>query len=174
MELEEGTFYQMSYDGTYVPIIADYPGLLPASHVSDPKTPYSKEISPSFLPTALSYAKRRRVWRAVPLQACLRRGRPLLWASLPRGKQTKTRTYLHRRGMIRQHAPEQSRPTVTFPFSTCQEKGAPDYIRRFERPYFLQPRFKSCCEDGGWCGGDAGLSYNRRLGRYIRHQLGSG
>ena len=42
MELEEGTFYQMSYDGTYVPIIADYPGLLPASHVSDPNTPYSK------------------------------------------------------------------------------------------------------------------------------------
>ena len=58
MELEEGTFYQMSYDGTYVPIIVDYPGLLLASHVSNPKTPYPKEISPSFSPTALSCAQK--------------------------------------------------------------------------------------------------------------------
>ena len=54
MVLAEGVFYQTSYDGTEVAIIADYPGLLLASHVSDPNTPYSKEISPSFLPTALS------------------------------------------------------------------------------------------------------------------------
>ena len=54
MVLVEGVFYQTSYDGTEVAIIADYPGLLPASHVSDLNTPYSKEISPSSLPTALS------------------------------------------------------------------------------------------------------------------------
>ena len=56
--LAEGVFYQMSYDGTEVAIIADYPGLLPASHVSDPNTPYSKEISPSSLPTTLSCAQK--------------------------------------------------------------------------------------------------------------------
>ena len=35
MVLENGVFYQASYDGTEVPIIADYLGLLPASHVSN-------------------------------------------------------------------------------------------------------------------------------------------
>lgn len=34
MVLAEGVFYQASYDGTEVAIIADYPGLLPASHIS--------------------------------------------------------------------------------------------------------------------------------------------
>ena len=34
MVLAEGVFYQASYDGTEVAITADYPGLLPASHVS--------------------------------------------------------------------------------------------------------------------------------------------
>ena len=34
MELVEGVFHQASCDGTEVAIIADYPGLLPASHVS--------------------------------------------------------------------------------------------------------------------------------------------
>ena len=56
VELEDGIFYQMSYDDTYVPIIADYPDLLPASCVSNPKTPYPKEFSHSSLPTALCYA----------------------------------------------------------------------------------------------------------------------
>ena len=37
MELEDELFYQMSYDGTKVPIIADYHGLLPTSHVSNLK-----------------------------------------------------------------------------------------------------------------------------------------
>ena len=32
--LAEGVFYQASYDGTEVAIIADYPGLLLASHIS--------------------------------------------------------------------------------------------------------------------------------------------
>ena len=44
MELEDGIFYQMSYDGTDVPIIADYPGLLPASHVSNPEIPCPREF----------------------------------------------------------------------------------------------------------------------------------
>ena len=34
MELIDRTFYQLSCDGVLVAIIADYPGLLPASHVS--------------------------------------------------------------------------------------------------------------------------------------------
>ena len=34
VELVDGTFYQASCDGTLVAIIADYPGLLPASRVS--------------------------------------------------------------------------------------------------------------------------------------------
>ena len=34
MELGDRVFYQVSCDGTLVAIIADYPGLLPASHVS--------------------------------------------------------------------------------------------------------------------------------------------
>ena len=35
---ENGTFYQRSYDGTEVAIIADYPGLLLASQVSNQET----------------------------------------------------------------------------------------------------------------------------------------
>ena len=34
VELVDKTFYQASHDGVLVAIIADYPGLLPASHVS--------------------------------------------------------------------------------------------------------------------------------------------
>ena len=60
MELEDGIFYQMSYDGTDVPIIADYRGLLPASHVSNPEIPCPREFSHSSLPTALSCAQKGR------------------------------------------------------------------------------------------------------------------
>ena len=34
VELVDRTFYQLSYDGALVAIIAEYPGLLPVSHVS--------------------------------------------------------------------------------------------------------------------------------------------
>ena len=34
VELVDGTFYQASCDGTLVAIVADYPRLLPVSHVS--------------------------------------------------------------------------------------------------------------------------------------------
>ena len=34
VEFVNGTFYQASYGGSLVAIIADYPGLLPVSHVS--------------------------------------------------------------------------------------------------------------------------------------------
>ena len=37
VELVNGTFYQASCDGASVAIIADYPGLLPASRVSKAK-----------------------------------------------------------------------------------------------------------------------------------------
>ena len=82
MVLAERVFYQTSYDGTEVAIIADYPGLLPASHVSDPNTPYSKEISPSFLSTALSCAQkgkgsvRRTTPRVPPKRASPTPGEP--------------------------------------------------------------------------------------------------
>ena len=54
MVLAEGVFYQTSYDGTEVAIIADYPGLLPASQVSNQETPSLKGCSYSASPTALS------------------------------------------------------------------------------------------------------------------------
>ena len=44
VELKEGVFYQASYDGTEVAIVADYPGLLPASHVSSQETSPLKEL----------------------------------------------------------------------------------------------------------------------------------
>ena len=34
VDFKDGVFYQTSYDSTEVAIIADYPGLLPSSHVS--------------------------------------------------------------------------------------------------------------------------------------------
>ena len=39
MELVNGTFYQASCDGALVAIIADYPGPLPASRVSQAENP---------------------------------------------------------------------------------------------------------------------------------------
>ena len=44
MVLAEGVFYQTSYDGTEVAITADYPGLLPASRVSNQETPPFKRV----------------------------------------------------------------------------------------------------------------------------------
>ena len=60
MELEEGVFYQASYDGTVVPIVANYPGLLPASHVSNQETPSLKELPHYASPTALFRAPKGR------------------------------------------------------------------------------------------------------------------
>ena len=45
VEREDGVFYQMCYDGMEVPIIADYPGLLPASHVSNLKDTFFERVS---------------------------------------------------------------------------------------------------------------------------------
>ena len=60
MVLEDGVFYQASYDGTEVAITADYPGLLPASHVSNQETSPPKELPHSASPTALSRAPKGR------------------------------------------------------------------------------------------------------------------
>ena len=49
VELVDRTFYQLSCDGALVAIIADYPGLLPASHVSKTGIPTSKK-DPLFAP----------------------------------------------------------------------------------------------------------------------------
>ena len=43
VELIDRTFYQLSWDGALVVIIADYPGLLPASHVSKTEVPTSEK-----------------------------------------------------------------------------------------------------------------------------------
>ena len=47
VELVDRTFYQLSRDVALVAIIADYPGLLPASHVSKTGVPIS-EMDPFF------------------------------------------------------------------------------------------------------------------------------
>ena len=60
MVLEDGVFYQASYNGTEVAIIADYPGLLRASHVSNQETSHPKEFSHSASPTAPSCAQKGR------------------------------------------------------------------------------------------------------------------
>ena len=46
VELIDMTFYQLSCDGALVAIIADYPRLLPASHVSKTEVPTSEKDSP--------------------------------------------------------------------------------------------------------------------------------
>ena len=43
VELIDRTFYQLSCDAGLVAIIADYPGMLPASHVSKTRVPTSEE-----------------------------------------------------------------------------------------------------------------------------------
>ena len=60
VELKEGVFYQASYDGTEVAIMADYPGLLPASHVSNQEISPPKELPRYASPTALSRAPKGR------------------------------------------------------------------------------------------------------------------
>ena len=77
MELEDGVFYQASYDGTEVAITTDYPGLLPASHVSNQETSPPKEPPRSASPTALSRApKGRRSARHVTPEATPERAAP--------------------------------------------------------------------------------------------------
>ena len=44
VELGDRVFYQVSCDGTLVAIIADYPGLLPASRLSKQETYLPKRI----------------------------------------------------------------------------------------------------------------------------------
>ena len=77
MELEDGVFYQASYDGTEVAITADYPALLPASHVSDQASPPSKELPHYASPTALFRApKERRPTPQRALEASPKRAAP--------------------------------------------------------------------------------------------------
>ena len=46
VELIDRQFYQLSYDDAMVAITADYPGLLPASHVRKTKSPNPPKGSP--------------------------------------------------------------------------------------------------------------------------------
>ena len=68
VELIDMPFYQLRCDGALVAITADYPGLLPASHVSNQETSHLKEFSHSASPTALSCAPkgRRSTRRSTP------------------------------------------------------------------------------------------------------------
>ena len=52
VELVDMTFYQESYDGALVAIIADYPSLLPASYVSKTGV-LTSEKDPFFMPYPL-------------------------------------------------------------------------------------------------------------------------
>ena len=55
-ELVDRTFYQLSCDGAVVAIIADYPGLLPALHVSKIGVPiHKKDTFLAPYPPYLSY-----------------------------------------------------------------------------------------------------------------------
>ena len=78
MELEDGVFYQASYDGTEVAITADYLGLLPASHISNQESSPPKELPHPASPTALSRAlKGRRSSRHSASEASLKRAEPV-------------------------------------------------------------------------------------------------
>ena len=69
----------LHYDGTEVAITADYPGLLPASHVSNQETSPPKEPPHSTSPTALSRApKGRRSTRHPAPEATPKRAVPTL------------------------------------------------------------------------------------------------
>ena len=46
IEFDDGVFYQASCDGASVAIIANYPGLLPTSHVSQAEKPYPPKRTP--------------------------------------------------------------------------------------------------------------------------------
>ena len=60
IELKEAVFYQASYGDTEVAIIADYPGLLPSSHVSTQETSPPKEFLNCTSPTTMSHARKGR------------------------------------------------------------------------------------------------------------------
>ena len=60
IELEDGFFYQACREGAVVAIVADYPGLIPSSHVSTQDISHQKEDSQCALPTALFYAQKGR------------------------------------------------------------------------------------------------------------------
>ena len=62
MEFKEGVFYEASYNGTEVAREADYPGILPSSHVSAQGASPPKEFSHRASPTALSHASKG--WRS--------------------------------------------------------------------------------------------------------------
>ena len=78
MVLEDGVFYQASYDATEVAIVADYPGLLPASHVSNQETSLLKELPRYTSPTALCRdPKGRRSASHAALEATHKRAVPM-------------------------------------------------------------------------------------------------
>ena len=85
IELKEGVFYQASYDGTKVAIIADYPGLLPSSHVSTQETSSPKEFSRRTSPTVLPHApKGWRSSRRAVSKASSKKATPMQGGSLKR------------------------------------------------------------------------------------------
>ena len=77
MTLEDEVFYQASYDGTEVAITADYPGILPASHISNHETSLLQELPHYASPTALPRApKGRRLVHHTAPEATHKRAAP--------------------------------------------------------------------------------------------------
>ena len=149
MVLEDGVFYQASYDGTEVAIIADYPGLLPASHVSNQETAHPKEFSHSASPTAPSCAQKGGVRRAMLPRGISQESGPHAGQAFEEeGKQRYSRAVTEE-VWICKYVFKQSHPIVTSMFVLYQEKSVPDYVRGSDRSYSPQPGSRSCRKDGG-------------------------
>ena len=97
--LAEGVFYQASYDGTEVAVIADYPGLLPASHVSRrEKISLEKSFFALPHPSHCLVLHWGGVWRVMLLQGRLQRERLRRRARLLKGRSVKSRPVPRQRG----------------------------------------------------------------------------
>ena len=70
IDFEEGVFYQESLDGSKVALLADHPGTLPSSAVSDQWTSSQKRRSAPVAPSTLtSTPKGRRTTRRISARA---------------------------------------------------------------------------------------------------------
>ena len=154
-------------------IIADYPGLLPASHVSNQEKSPSKEFPRTASPTALSHASKgsRSAPHATPGMIPRRAAPAPSKASKRKFGEDKAGPSSKRYGF--EGMLWQSYPTVIVMLVLYQEKGSPDYVRGFGRSHSQQPGFRSHRRGGGRYGDNAGLSIGRGFGRHVRYQLGS-
>lgn len=173
MVLAEGVFYQTSYDGIELAIIADYPGLLPASHISNQEKSPSKGFPRTASPAALSHAtKGRRSTRHAMSGMTPRRAAPVP------GKASKRKVGEDKAGPSpKRYGFEgmlwQLYRTIIVMLVLYQEKGSSDYVRGFGRPHSQQTGFRSHRKGGGRYGDNLELSFGRGFGRRVLYQLGS-